>query len=227
VLRLEAHADEARGEIAKAGQRGDDTKQQRRREWARAFKDGVEHSVGVDLHFLGFAHGGLAIVLDGLQIVQRGAIAEQGFGENVGSGDSVLQGYVDADASDGGHGVGGITDAEQAGGRPVLKAIDLDGEEFDFVPGVDLGGATGEKRNDAFDALMKGGETLLLDLRKGAFGNEVSDLIVVDAIDEDDEAAVVDVAEAVFRVGGLTGDAKPQDVDGNTVVDERKMSGDA
>jgi hypothetical protein len=56
---------------------------------------------------------------------------------------------------------------------------------------------------------MEGGEAVLLDLRKGAFGDEVSDLIVIDAIDENDEAAVVDVAECIFRVGGLTGDAKP------------------
>ncbi len=77
-----------------------------------------------------------------------------------------------------------------------LETIDLDGEELDLVPGVDLGGAAGEEGNDALDALLEGGEAFLLDLREGAFGDDVADLEVVDAIDEDDEAAVVDVAEA-------------------------------
>ena len=44
-------------------------------------------------------------------------------------------------------------------------------------------------------------------MREGAFGDDVADLEVVVAVDEDDESAVVDVAECVFGVGGLAGDA--------------------
>ena len=83
------------------------------------------------------------------------------------------------------------------------------------------------KGYDALDALMEGWEAVLLDLREGAFGDDVSDLKVVDAIDEHDEPAVVDVAEGVLGVVGLAGEAEPEDVDGNTVVDERKMRRDA
>lgn len=119
--------------------------------------------------------------------------------------------------------MGSVADAEQAGRRPLQEAVDLDGEELDFVPGVDLGGATDEEGNDVLDALLKGGKTGLLNLGEGVFGDDVADLEVVVAIDEDDEAAVVDVAERVFRVVGLARDAEPEDVDGNAVVEEREM----
>ena len=90
-------------------------------------------------------------------------VGEQRFGEDVGGGDGVLNGDVDADASDGGHGVGGVADAEESGRGPLDEAVDLDGEELDLVPGVDLGGAAGEEGHDAFDALVEGGEAFLLD----------------------------------------------------------------
>jgi len=105
--------------------------------------------------------------------------------------------------------VGCVSDAEQAGGAPVLEAVDLHGKKLHFVPGVDFGGAPGEKRYDALDALMECREAVLLDLGEGAFGDDVSDLKVVDAIDENDEPAVVDVAESVFGVGGFAGQAEP------------------
>ena len=102
--------------------------------------------------------------------------------------------------------MGSVADAEEAGGGPLLETVDLDGEELDLVPGVDLGGATGEKGNDALDALLEGGDTGLLNLGKGAFSDDVADLEVVVAVDEDDEATVVDVAEGVLGVGGLARD---------------------
>ncbi len=64
-----------------------------------------------------------------------------------------------------------------------------------------------------------------LNIREGAFGDDVADLKVVDAIDEDDQAAVVDVAEAVFGIGWMAGNAQPKDVDGDAVIDERQMGG--
>ncbi len=71
--------------------------------------------MGEDLHALGVVDGALAVVLDAGEIVGCCGVGEEGFGEDVGGGDGVLQGDVDADAADGGHGVGGVSDAEQAG----------------------------------------------------------------------------------------------------------------
>ena len=70
-------------------------------------------------------------------VVGEGARAER-VGEDVGGGDGVLQGDVDADAADGRHGVRGVADAEQAGEPPAFEVVDLDGEELDLVPGVEL-----------------------------------------------------------------------------------------
>ena len=123
--------------------------------------------------------------------------------------------------------MGRVSDAEQAGGGPLLEAVDFYGEELDVVPGVEGGGAAGEEGDDAVDALLEGCEAGGLDLGEGAFGDDVADLVVVVAIDEDDEAAVVDVAEAVLGVAGLAGETEPEDVDGDAVVDEREMGGDA
>ena len=108
---------------------------------------------------------------------------------------------------------------------PFSETVDLDGEELGLVPRVDLGGAAGEEGNDALDAFAECGESLLLDLREGAFGDDVRDLEVVDAVDEDDETAVVDVAQSVFGVGLMAGEAEPENVDGNAFFDDGEMSG--
>ena len=227
MLGLEPHADETSGEFLEAGERCEDAKGEWRGDGAGVLKSAGEDAVGEDLHSLRVADGGFAVVLDSLQIVYGGAAGEEGLGEDVGGGDCVLKGDVDADAADWGHGVGGVADAEQTGGTPVLKTVHLNGEELDFVPGVDLGSAAGEEGDDALDALLEGGEAFLLDLGEGAFGDEVADLEVVVAIDEDDETAVVEVAEGVFRVGGPACDTEPENVDGDALLDERKMCGDA
>ncbi len=48
---------------------------------------------------------------------------------------------------------------------------------------------------------------------------------VVDAIDENDEAAVVDVAQPVFRIGVMAGKTQPEHVDRYALFEERKVSG--
>ena len=67
-----------------------------------------------DLDALGTAYGAFAIVLDRSEVMFGKGTGEQGFGEDVRSGDGILQGYVDANAADRRHGVGGVTDAKQA-----------------------------------------------------------------------------------------------------------------
>ena len=49
------------------------------------------------------------------------------FAEQLRSGDSILNSDVDTDAAYRGHGVGGVSDAEQAGKGPALKVVDLNG----------------------------------------------------------------------------------------------------
>ena len=164
MLGLEAHADEAAGEVFEAGDVGEDAEQEWRGDGAGALEDAVEDAVGEDLDALGVVYGSLAVVLDVVEMVDGEGVGAEGFVEDVGGGYGVLEGDVDADAADGGHGVGGVADAEQAGEDHCEEAVDLDGEELDLVPGVDLGGAAGEEGDDALDALLEGGEASLLDV---------------------------------------------------------------
>ena len=45
------------------------------------------------------------------------------------------------------------------------------------------------------------------------------------AVDQDKGAAVVHVAEGVLRVGGLAGDAEPENIDGDAVIMDGKVGG--
>ena len=124
----------------------------------------VDDAVGEGLDALGAADGLDAVLLDPLEVVVGEGVGAERVGEDVGGGDGVLQGDVDADAADGRHGVGGVADAEQAGEPPALEVIDLDGEELDFVPGVELGGAAGEEGRELFEAGAEVFEAVLLDV---------------------------------------------------------------
>jgi hypothetical protein len=225
VLGLEAEADDAGGEVLEAGDPGEDAQGERRSDRAGVVQHAVEHLVGEGLEALGAADGGLAVGLDVAEVpVGEGAGAER-FGEDLGRGDGVLERDVDADATDGGHGVGCIADAEEAGKRPAFEVIDLDGEQLDLVPGVEAGGAAGEEWGDALNTFAEGRKACLLDLGKGSFGDDVGGLEVLDAIDEDEETAVVDVAESAFGVVRVARDAEPEDVDGDAFLDDVEMSG--
>jgi len=90
VLRLQANADEASGEIRKTRDAGEQTEQERRAEGAWIAKDVGQDPVDKDLHSLGVAYGSLAVVLDTSEIVDCGFTAEEGFGEDVCGGDCVL-----------------------------------------------------------------------------------------------------------------------------------------
>jgi hypothetical protein len=159
-------------------------------------EDAVEDGVGGDLEALRVADGALAVVLYGEEVVEGWAGVAEGFGEAVGGGDRVLQRDVDADAADGGHGVCGVADAEEPGEVPAVEDVDLDFEEFDLIPVGDLGYAVGEEGCDADDALVDGFEAGGFDVGlEGVFGDDEGALVVVGAVDEDDDAALIDVAE--------------------------------
>ena len=90
--------------------------------------------VSENLKGLGDAGGEFAAMLD----VGEGEFGNEAgcedWSQDAGGGDGVLNSEIDADAANGGHGVGGIADAEKAGTVPASEAIDLNGEEFDLVP---------------------------------------------------------------------------------------------
>ena len=102
-----------------------------------------KETVGENLEGLRDAGGEFAAVLDS----SEGELGDDAGGkdgrEDARGGYGVLNGEVDADAADGGHGVGGVADAEEAGEVPAGEAVDLDGEKLDLVPVGELVYAVG------------------------------------------------------------------------------------
>ncbi len=205
VFGLEAETDEAAGEVLEAGDAGEDAQGQRRSHRALVTQGFVGDAVCDDLHALGAAYDADAVLLNPAEMMVRERVGAERIGEEIGGGDCILQRDVDADAADGGHGVRSVADAEQAGKPPTVKVIDLYGEQLDLVPGIELGGAAGEEGCELFDTGAESFEAVPLNLREEAFGDDVAALEIVVAIDEDECAAVVDVAERVLGVVGMAG----------------------
>jgi hypothetical protein len=138
VFGADSDAYEAGQESAEQWAPGEDAEGEGRIDGCRVAKDAREKVVDEDLEGLSDAGGEFAAMLD----VREGEFGDDPGGqdgcEDAGGSNGVLNGEVDADAADGGHGVGGVADAEEAGEVPAGEAIDLDGEEFDLGPVGDL-----------------------------------------------------------------------------------------
>ena len=225
MLGLQTHTHQPCREVLESRDAGDDPQSERRSDWTRVLENSAEHFVGERLQPLRSADGGLAVGLDVAQVPVGEGAAAQWFAEDVGGGDSILQGDVDADAAHGRHGMSGVPDTQQARNSPALKVIDLHREQFDLVPGFDGCGTSREERRDAFDALAEGRQPSLLHLREGSFGNDVGSLKVFDAIDEDEQAAIVDVTKSALGIGCIAREAQPEDIDRNAFFNDLEVSG--
>ncbi len=75
-------------------------------------------------------------------------------------------------------------------------------------------------RNGASCSRLEGFEAALLEFGVEALGDDEAALKVSVAVDEDEDVAVVDVAEGVLGVGGLAGDREPENVDGDALLDD-------
>lgn len=223
VFRLNPHADKASREVFEAWDSGHNTEYQWSVYSSRIVQDPIENTMGEDLECLRSAHRFLSMMLDLLQAVGCQGVGTQRFRQDVGGCNGILQRDVDSDASNRRHGVRGVANTEQSWRRPLRKPVDLYGEQLDLVPGIDLIDPISQERHDPSDAVLEVFQTGLLQLRESAFRYQVSDLEVVDAIDEDDQPAIVDVAEYIFRVAVVPGNAQPENVDGHTGFNEREV----
>ena len=98
------------------------------------------------------------------------AMLLQRSGENGGGGDRVGNREIDPDTADRGHGVRGVSDAEQPRFVPPTQTVDPHVEDFDVVPrceGVDRG------FGDQFGDLgTEGVQSTIVQLLLAAFGQE-------------------------------------------------------
>ena len=181
--------------------------------------------MGACQNALGDAHWKLPSFLNlGKVFVAYGSFAQR-LGEQVGGGDGVLNGEVDADASCGRHGVGRVAYAEQAGLMPLREAVDLDERSLISSQSLISDDAVGEKGRDLSDFVPEVVEAILLDLTKEPLADDEAGLEVIAAIDEDEGLAVVDVAEGVFGVAGSRPMRNQSDVDGDAKLDDLHVGG--
>lgn len=196
-------------------------------------EDSREEAVDEDLKRLSDASGEFAAVLDACQGEFGDDAGWEDGREDAGGGDGVLDGEVDAYASDGGHGVSGVADAKKAGEVPAGEAVDLDGEKLDLVPvgelihaGFVAGAAGAEEGDEVGNGGTESWQASRLDFGgEGALGDNEGDLEVFGSIDEDGEVAVVNVAYDVGGVVLVTGEAKPEDVDGHSGLANGEIGG--
>ena len=109
------------------------------------------------------------------------AVAERA-GEQVGRGNRVLHGDIDAHTADRRHRVRSIADADQPGPPPFSQSVDTDAEELDAIPALQFGDAIGQQRRHFDDPLAESLKAVRLHALNSALWNDVSALPVTAAI---------------------------------------------
>ena len=139
--------------------------------------------------------------LNGLEILVGNLAAQQGRRQDVGGGDGVLDCEIDADAADRGHRVRGIADAQQAGSVPVPQPIDRDGQQLDIGPVAEFTDAVAQIGRQTHDFLAKGRQAGPMNPFEPALRDHERALPVISAIEHHEDAAGVDPAQGLFRIG--------------------------
>ena len=188
-----------RGEAGEQPQREGDSQLSRRSEHAR------DDSV-LDQHLnpLGHAGGELAPGLHLPQISFRQAPSSERFGEDVRRRHRILDGEVDPHAADRRHGVGGVADAEQARPVPAAQPVHPDGQRADRLPAFDRIDMVPAERDQGGDRPPEFFDPVLPQYVERSFRDHVAALPVVATVDHDEDAAVIEAAERLIRIGGAT-----------------------
>src|ERR1700740_1934139 len=95
-----------------------------------------EAFVREDLESLSDARAELGAARDGAKMLLGDGTFHKRRGEFVRCGDRVLNGEIDAHATDRRHRMRGISDAQKPGARPALQSIHRDGKQLNVVPVV-------------------------------------------------------------------------------------------
>jgi len=122
------------------------------------------------LHVLRKACGEGTATLYFCQMVATDCAFAKGLCQYVGCSDRVLNGQIDTDASDRGHGMGSIADAYEAGAIPLPKAIGPDGQEFHTAPVTQFRDAIAQERGKFHNARTKLFDSSRLHLFRRPFG---------------------------------------------------------
>src|SRR5207302_3904940 len=110
--------------------------------------------------------------------------------------------------------MGAVTNAKHAFAVPFSQTVDLDGEEFDFCPIVQLRDSIFQERSEANDVAMQGGQAALLDRVELAFWDNKTDLEIIAPVEENEQFPVAKKAKRLWRVVFPIGKRHPEDNDG-------------
>src|SRR5438552_18950320 len=92
-----------------------------------------------------------------------------------------------------------VTNAKPAFAVPFSQTVDLDGEEFDFCPIIQLRDTIFQERSEANDVAMQGGQAALLDRVKLAFWDNKTDLEIIAPVEENEQFPVAKKAKRLWR----------------------------
>src|SRR5205823_15123392 len=109
-----------------------------------------------------------------------------------------------------------VADAEQSFPAPFSQAINLNREQLDLVPIVELRDSIFQERSECDNVPMQGSQAAVLYLIEPAFWNNKSDLEIVAAIEKHEQLSVSKKAKRLRRVVLSLGNAHPKHVDWHT-----------
>src|SRR6516164_2481223 len=158
--------------------------------------------------------------LDRLQVVLVGGSLQEARGQDIGSGNGVLNCQIYADAADRRHGVCRIADTQQAGPVPNPQAIDSDSQQLDVGPIVQFADAIAEVGGEARDLRAEGCQTSLADLIEPSLWDHERALPVVLAIEHHEDPTGIDPAQGLSWIGRTPRQAHPQYVHRSAEIDD-------
>ena len=133
-------------------------------------------------------------------------------GQHPRGGDGVGHRQIDSDAADRRHRVRRIADAQHAVGVPAAQPIELHVKQFHVIKRGQRVHPIGQRRHHAHQHAVQRFDALRPHLGVGSLGNDVGDLVVVAAVDQDGPVAGFERAGESGRVVGLTRQSEPPDV---------------
>src|SRR5215469_6123642 len=149
------------------------------------------------LHALRKACGEGAAALHSCQMVAAYRAVAKRLCEYVSRSHRILNGQVDTDASDRGHRMGCVADAQQTGPIPLPKAVCPDGQQLHIVPVSQFRHAISQERGDFHNARTEAFDASRLHLFRSSFGDSKAAMPIVSAINRHHGLATIGVEEQV------------------------------
>src|SRR5436189_642190 len=109
--------------------------------------------------------------------------------------------------------MGAVTNAKQAFAVPFSQTVDLDSEEFDLCPIIQLRDSIFQERSEADDVAMQSGQAAPLDCIELAFWDNKTDLEIIASVEENKQLPVAKKSKRLWRIVFPFGKAHPKDVD--------------